>query len=273
MARDPKRILTEAPLIMRGRAFNAFYGFDSEKKYKPLKDQLNEKKYPVSKTDASYRVINSWSEAGLLLGEEDRDNGWRKFSFLDLIWLEIIKELRAVGFGLEDLSRLKDCLFDNEYVEKSGDTTFFAFYTSHTQTEDVRLIVLADGKGTLAFTQEYQASLIARLVPTTHTVVNINNIFAKLTGNPEHASIKNPVAFPDKKELEIMEKIKTDNVSEIKLKIKNNEVSRISYEKLIDNPESALEIIKQLFKEGGHREITIYQQGNRGHQIKQVDKS
>jgi len=273
MARDPKRVLTEVPLIMRGRAFNAFYNFDSDKKYKPLKDQLNEKKYPVSKTDASYRVINSWSEAGLLLGEEDRDNRWRKFSFLDLIWLEIIKELRAVGFGLEDLSRLKDCLFDNEYVEKSGDTTFFAFYTSRTQTEDVRLIVLADGKGTLAFTQEYNGSLLAKTIPTTHTVVNINNIFAKLTGNPKYASIKNPAVFPDIKELEIMEKIRTENISEIKLKVKDNQVSRVSYETLIDNPESALEVIKQLFREGGHREITIYQQGNRGHQIKQVDKS
>jgi DNA-binding transcriptional MerR regulator len=151
MARNPKKKLTEVPLIMRGRSFTSFYEFDTDEKYLPLKEQLNEKKYPVSKTDASYRTINSWSEAGLLLEEEDRNNGWRKFSILDLVWLEILKELRAIGFGLEKLQVLKKCLFENEYVEYDGDTTFFAFYTTYTQIEDVRLIVLADGTGTLAW--------------------------------------------------------------------------------------------------------------------------
>lgn len=258
---------------MRGRAFNGFYNFDTDKKYQPLKEQLNDKKYPVSKTDSSYRAINSWSEAGLLLEEDDRENGWRKFSFLDLIWLEIIKELRAVGFGLDDLSRLKKCLFDNQYVETNGDTTFFAFYTSYTQIEDVRLIVLADGTGTLAFTQEYQASLIAKLIPTTHTIININNIFSKLTGNSAYASLKNPSSFIDKKELEMVEKIRTEDFSEVKLKIKDNKVVRVSYETLINNPENTIEHIRKLLSKSAMREITIFQEGKRGHQIKQVDKT
>lgn len=196
-----KKVLTEVPLIMHGRAFSDYGDFVSKKKYDKIKEQLNKKSYPVSTTVTSYRTINSWSEAGLLLGENERDNGWRKFSFLDLLWLEVIKELRAVGFGLEKIAVLKDCLFKGLYTKHKEDTAFFAFYVTHTQSYDVYLVVTATGKGDLAFSQEYQSSNIIGTIPKTHTIVNINKLLAKLVQSPKEGTLKRVLVPLDEKEL------------------------------------------------------------------------
>ncbi len=52
---------------------------------------LNEKKYAIKDTDASYRSINHWSSLGLLDDvREDNNKGWRKFSIIDIVWLRIL---------------------------------------------------------------------------------------------------------------------------------------------------------------------------------------
>jgi DNA-binding transcriptional MerR regulator len=273
MVEKKHKRITEVPLIARGRAFNDFYNFISDEKYQTVRNLLAESKYTVSKTDESYRTVNSWSEAGLLIEAKDRENGWRKFSVIDLCWLRTIKELRKLGFSLDKISTLKDCLFNSIYAEKKDDTSLFEFFVANLHRYDVYLVVTNEGKGMLCFSQEYMATQIGLPLPTTHIIINVNKLYAEVTNNPKYNKVVNPSVILDRKQLEMVEKIMTEDVSEVKLKIKDNKVVRVSYETLINNPDNTIEHIRKLLNEGGLREITIFQEGKRGHQIKQVDKT
>jgi DNA-binding transcriptional MerR regulator len=273
MGRNSKQKLTKAPLILRGDAVLAhFQDFISDKGFQDIRAKLTEKKKTVSETDESYRTINSWSEAGLLL-EEERENGWRKFSLLDLCWLRVIRELRKIGFSLEQLSNLKSHLFNGVFATKKDDTSIFEFFMAKAFSESVYLIVTSEGAGDFCLPQEYELSQAMPHFPTSHIVININQILSETTGNPKYANKKIPLILLNDKEIELLSKVTEGEISEAKVKVRDNKINRISYETLIDNPESTIEIIKDLFREGGNREITIYQQGKRGYQIKRVDKT
>ena len=85
--------------------FNAFGICD--KIFKPL--------LTVNDVCISYRTINNWEANGLMLSERANNRNWHKFSFIDFIWLNIIFELRQLGFPLTKIRKLKDFL--NEHID------------------------------------------------------------------------------------------------------------------------------------------------------------
>lgn len=264
------------PLIAQGDDFlMLFEEFLSEEKYRQVREHLTERIYTTSDTKESYRAINSWSEAGLLLEPKNRENGWRKFNMVELWWLRIIKELRAVGFGLDKIAVLRECIFNSPFSQKRDDTSLFEFYLLNTLSKkDVFLVVTSNGEGMFAFEHEYQRTQILLPLPVAHLLISLNKIHAEMTGKSEHGkSEKTPSVSLDNKELELISKIRSKDISQATLKIKENKIQRISYETLVTNPENTIEHIRQLLKESGHREITIYQEGKRGYQIKRVDKT
>ena len=77
------------------------------------------KNLSVASTGLSYRIINSWENQGLI--DIDRINmaQWRKFSFIDFVWLRIIADLRTFGFPLEKLLKVKEAFFNKNAVGMS----------------------------------------------------------------------------------------------------------------------------------------------------------
>ncbi len=66
----------------------------------------------------SYRTINSWESGGLMLTERPNTRNWHKFSFVEFVWLNIVFELRQLGFPLPKIKRLKDFL--NETINNKS---------------------------------------------------------------------------------------------------------------------------------------------------------
>ena len=56
------------------------------------------------------RLMNYWIEENRLLSKWE-EKGWRKFSFVDLVWLKIISNLREFGVSFAILKKLKEELF------------------------------------------------------------------------------------------------------------------------------------------------------------------
>ena len=67
----------------------------------------------TDKTKISYRVINHWTENGLIDENRSKDNskGWRRFSLCDLIWLQVLYTLRTFGLSIKQLQAIKKHLF------------------------------------------------------------------------------------------------------------------------------------------------------------------
>jgi DNA-binding transcriptional MerR regulator len=74
--------------------------------------------YTSQNTSASYRQINHWTAEKLLDDNRMKDDqGWRKLCLVDLLWIEVIKMLRNIGFSTDDIREVKQSIFNRDSDE------------------------------------------------------------------------------------------------------------------------------------------------------------
>lgn len=82
---------------------------------------LNEQAYTVRDTGLSHRQINSLSENKMFPERRKNTNQWRKFSFKDLVYLQLIKECKKYGIENKKLKELRDAFYK---IEKEHGRSF-----------------------------------------------------------------------------------------------------------------------------------------------------
>lgn len=75
-------------------------------KYKEVSKAMNYEEYSVKDTNQTFRTINHWEQEGLLATDREKDSNWRKFSFVELIRIRFISELREFGVSIEKVKSL-----------------------------------------------------------------------------------------------------------------------------------------------------------------------
>lgn len=75
--------------------------------YLELIQKLRERNFSNKDLGITYRELNNWSSKELLF-EKGEFGKWKKFSMVDLIWINIIKELRLYSLSLESIKTVKD---------------------------------------------------------------------------------------------------------------------------------------------------------------------
>jgi len=77
-----------------------------------FQSRVEEQRYSSSMASqfVNSRLLNYWIEENKLLDKWE-GKGWRKFSFVELVWLKIINDLRSFGVSFEILRKLKQELF------------------------------------------------------------------------------------------------------------------------------------------------------------------
>lgn len=74
---------------------------------------INKKDFSIKDTGLSYRVINNWSEKGLLNHLRSTKGEWHKLTLLELIEVRIYQELKELGFSIKKLKRVKKAFYFN----------------------------------------------------------------------------------------------------------------------------------------------------------------
>ena len=64
---------------------------------------LNRRYFSLKETKISARTLNSWYKNNILNDDRIGGKGWSKFSFSELLWIGIVKELRNFGFSLKKI--------------------------------------------------------------------------------------------------------------------------------------------------------------------------
>jgi DNA-binding transcriptional MerR regulator len=65
----------------------------------------------------SARVLNHWEKEGVLNDLREGGRGWRKYSPMDRIWIQLVQRLRAFGYPLSRIKVLKENLYDQNVLE------------------------------------------------------------------------------------------------------------------------------------------------------------
>lgn len=106
---------------------------------------IREKKFSRKNVSVTPRELNNWASKDLLYNSHE-DTKWKKFCIVDIIWIQIINELRKYELPLLTLKKLKDNLksgFDIQAVfENSQDELIEVIKAA--LSEDLRKLVTVD---------------------------------------------------------------------------------------------------------------------------------
>lgn len=72
---------------------------------------LNQGLFSLKALNINKRVIGHWDTEGILLFHKGDTTKHRRYSFIDLVWLRMVTDLREMGVGLEIIRRAKENLF------------------------------------------------------------------------------------------------------------------------------------------------------------------
>jgi len=84
-------------------------------KARELGQIMFEKMFSSKDIDISYRTISHWAEKGVfnnVLNPEKEPGKWRDFSFVDVIWIEFVQEIRKLGYTLPQILLFKTVFYD-----------------------------------------------------------------------------------------------------------------------------------------------------------------
>lgn len=76
-----------------------------------LCERLLQKSFIGTDTGVAYRSINHWEKFGLIDDGREEAQRWRRFSFVEFIWIRMIDEMRKMGLPMETIKIVKGHLF------------------------------------------------------------------------------------------------------------------------------------------------------------------
>lgn len=239
-----------------------------------IRADTRKRRVSISSTSQSYRVINHWSQGGLLLKQKGRGSGWRKFSLIDILWIGVIGDLRKLGYPLDKIKNVKESLFHRTEDERE-DTLYFELFIGRMVVKDnVLLVITPEGEADLCLDREYINSQFFGPLPSPHIVIRLNEIFSRSVKKPELSYNTNFVVSPSDKETNLLYSIMAEkDLKEVRISVKDQKMDRIDYVKKTQNPEKVLPYVSKALKEGGRKELLLKIEDGKAVLLEQVDKT
>ncbi|MBN8696054.1 MAG: MerR family transcriptional regulator [Bacteroidetes bacterium] len=121
---------------------------------------LNEKRFQLKNPNISTRQLTSWDKEDLLdIAREGK--GWRRFSVMESVWVNIIFELRVFGFPVENIKTTKDSLNrGKDIVGFNMPMLEYAVYKSVLSKANFYLLIFEDGTAKVFDAEEYICFLV-----------------------------------------------------------------------------------------------------------------
>jgi DNA-binding transcriptional MerR regulator len=243
-----------------------------EGRYGWLTNMFNEKTHKFDNSQASYRLINYWEKAGLLDDQRPEGKGWRKYSMMDVLWIETLSQLRMFGYPLEKLNTLKQNLKKIQIEGWGNEMPVLEVYfiQAYIYCDLVDLLVMADGTFCLTTSAEYLTLLQKGVLATTsHLKVNLNSVATAVTRKdctPRY--IEGKLAKITEEEVQVLKVIRTESFQQITLNKKNGKVVFATGTEDI----SVKAKIEDLVRQGDYQSIEIQMEGGKKVSIKRKTK-
>ncbi len=211
---------------------------------KKIQARLSEKNIKQSNIHITSRLLNHWEKLGLIDDERPDGKGWRKFSICDIVWMELIHELRKFGFSNELIQNAKNDLIQRSTNKTISGNQLLQYNVGRVVCFRIPVFVLVFNTGEIEFASNQEASLAYSLETiSNHIKIELNSIVQKLYKidlTPENKSMF--VLSP--KEIEVLEEIRTNGFGNINVELKDKEITSITTEHKFGKGTSISELMK-----------------------------
>ena len=199
----------------------------------------------------SYRLINHWEQNGIIDVERGVDGkGWRKFSFMDQIWISLVVELRSFGISLENIKTIYNQIRTND-IDCSPSIyprlEFFIHYFINYKVP-IKLIILKDYKVFICTKEELEATEKEDLLDS-YISINLHKLIQLVHNKSFYKPNYKEEIVLNEKELMLLNHIRNGNYKSINIVFKDGEMKIL--EKCMINNETEIHKIlnKQKYSE------------------------
>lgn len=206
---------------------------------------LQQKRYTVSETGVSSRVINHWSGLGLLHDSNKKEGKWRKLSITEAIWVRIIEELRLFNVSLDQVKSVRQWLF---YTSIDGRirTRYFDYFNNLAFLgNSVFIVVFADGFAQFCLENEYREFQKIRGNYPSHILLNLNEIIQSIYPNLNLKTIVPKFEAVSKQELSLLKEIRSGSFDAIRVRFNDGQPVLIELEKTENIEKKLFDIIQE----------------------------
>ena len=129
---------------------NFFVGFlNSDLK---IIEQINQQTYTIGDEQLSSRVLNHWYQEGIITDDRTNNKGWKKFSFSEIVWIQIVIKLRKFGLDLKRIKQVKEQIDFYNIKDNKSKCPLLDFYmlVAITSTIPIKFIVFESGEAQIA---------------------------------------------------------------------------------------------------------------------------
>ena len=195
----------------------------------------------------SYRIINHWEKEGLVSNMRPSGKGWRKYSLIDRVWVQIIMELRKFGFPLEQIKKVKQGFeYENETEHSASLMPYLEAYIvlAFFFKEPCFLLIFSDGEALLTTKSEYAFSVDLGSVGN-HIKIDVNQMLQEILPEKNLAPVHKNILELTSEEMQVMLFIRTGNFETITVKRKNGKIDLIETSENINAEAMFIEIMKE----------------------------
>jgi len=210
------------------------YAYNTDSGIKTTKT-LNEKRYSASK-HANSRLLNHWEKELLLDDNRENNKGWRVYSAIEVIWINIIIEIRKFNFSLDKIVALKKSLELHSDEIKISKMPLLEMYVRYvlSNVKPFYLIVREGGQGSVGFRNEVELHKELGFVGN-HICINLNDIMKRVFPNA-NLELEFKVDWKlNEAEEDLIRLIRSGEFKEIEIKTREGNINTID----------ALELIKE----------------------------
>ncbi len=248
--------------IFRGENFKQsdiidFYDSEIGKK---ISAYLNERRFSLGSDKVTYRVINHWEKEGLLTFQRDSEKGWRRYSIIDTVWMEILKTLRNFGVSIQTILEVKKNLEMLDWKDKPTQFPFLEKYVALTlnKSNPVYVLVFQNGEVEPLNKTEYMATLDF-LNLEDHITISLTEIVNRILPFDVASQKKKKSVELSEDELELLYYLRMKDFDSLEIKKRNGKIERFEITEKIDIEKRIIELLKQ----GDYQDINIKQAGGK----------
>jgi hypothetical protein len=192
-----------------------------------IKDQFNEGKYTIGGERISSRVLNHWCENGVIKDNRPNGKGWSKFSFSEVIWIEIVVKLRNFGLDLKRIREVKNQLDFYNIENNKSKCPLLDFYLTVALTSNIpiKLVVFESGEADIVRQIDIDLANELNCLIEDFILIDINKLLNNLLTKKEvKADYLNYSQIPKSPVIkQIEESLSADDIQSVTVRVKDKD--------------------------------------------------
>lgn len=235
------------------------YWFTDEGKSSLLHNAFNDSVYLTGSLPISYRVLSHWDDLRLLPKSKTQKGGWRKFSFIEIVWLGVVKSLRNFGYPLEKIESVREHLL--RYDAKLKAYPLFEIYVlmSALSGNDCYVMVRPDGVADVGSLADIELSKLLNPISEDMLLISLKSVLTDLGYKVKPAE---PLHKLNGTEVELLHHLREEGNDEVSIKLKQGRIFEILATQNIHGRPHLNNIVKEIESNGDFADIvTKFQAG------------